>query len=255
MRFQNINQLLRSNQEKIRFCSNRAPIRSKFTNAKKDQRRVKIVEVGPRDGLQNESSILSPETKINFIKKLIDAGCPFIETASFVSPKWVPAMANSPEVMSGLHQWRKESIEEDHGNEKRPVFSVLTPNLKGFNDAMSVGQGAVNEVAIFGAASETFSMKNIGCSIEESLLRFREVTDAARELEIPVRGYVSCVLGCPYEKHIDPSKVAEISARLVEMGCHEISLGDSIGVGTPLATIEMVTKVKVCLKSCHLFSL
>ena len=217
------------------------------------KRQVKIVEVGPRDGLQNESSKLplSPEIKINFIKKLINAGCKFIECGSFVSQKWVPAMANSKDVFSGLHDWRGEMISEEKG--KNVVFSALTPNLRGFEDAMKLGKGAVNEVAIFGAASETFSMKNIGCSIEESITRFKEVTDVAKQLNMPVRGYVSCVLGCPYEKEVNVSKVAEVSERLMELGCHEISLGDTVGVGTPLSTIEMIHEVKVREKSIRIF--
>lgn len=217
------------------------------------KRQVKIVEVGPRDGLQNESSkiLLSPEIKINLIKKLINAGCKFIECGSFVSPKWVPAMANSKDVFSGLHNndWTREKIKSSEEKGKNDVvFSALTPNLRGFEDAMKLGKGAVHEVAIFGAASETFSMKNIGCSIEESIKRFEKVTDAAKEMDIPVRGYVSCVLGCPYEKEVNASKVAEVSERLMELGCHEISLGDTIGVGTPLATIEMIHEVKVSVK-------
>lgn len=229
-------------------------VRNNSTNTtmNKEQRRVKIVEVGPRDGIQNESStnILPSESKITFVKKLIEAGCQFIECGSFVSPKWVPAMANSSDVLSGLHQWRDSSVNE---SDKVTVFSVLTPNLKGFGNAISAGGGSVDEVAIFGAASETFSTKNIGCSIEESLVKFRQVTDAARGLGIPVRGYVSCVLGCPYEKNVDPSKVAEVTGKLIEMGCHEVSLGDTIGVGTPYETIRMINEVKVCFRIFNLF--
>jgi hydroxymethylglutaryl-CoA lyase len=251
-----INRLLRLYQRgqlhSIQRCHTNVHIRyfsSNKVETQEPRRTVKIVEVGPRDGLQNElSTILSPEQKITFVKKLIDAGCKFIECASFVSPKWVPAMGNSAEVMLGLHQWRiKEESFAGNDEKNKTVFSVLTPNLRGFDNAMNVGEGAVDEVAIFGAASETFSMKNIGCSIEESLDRFQEVTDAAKLMNIPVRGYVSCVLGCPYEKNIDPSKVAEVSERLMEMGCHEVSLGDTIGVGTPLATIKMINEVKVSL--------
>ncbi len=223
----------------------------KFYSTNNFNRKVKIVEVGPRDGLQNEASadvntLLSHEVKINLVKKLIKAGCHFIECGSFVSPKWVPAMGNSKEVFRGLHNWRTEGRSKNDGSiDENVVFSALTPNLQGFQDAMDIGKGAVNEVAIFGAASETFSRKNIGCSIEESIDRFQKVTDAAKEMDIPVRGYVSCVLGCPYEKHVNASKVAEVAERLLEMGCHEISLGDTIGVGTPFATIEMINEVKV----------
>ncbi len=207
------------------------------------------MEVGPRDGLQNEasSSKLSPKVKINLVKKLVDAGCKYVECGSFVSPRWVPAMANSSEVFAGLHKWRngEKGSADLHKNGEGAVFSALIPNVRGFQDAMDIGENAVNEVAIFGAASETFSKKNIGCSIEESFVRFQQVTDAAKEMDIPIRGYVSCVLGCPYEKDVQTSKVAEVSERLVELGCHEISLGDTIGVGTPLATIEMINEVKV----------
>jgi len=213
--------------------------------ATKSVRKVKIVEVGPRDGLQNEpSKLLTPQQKIKFVQKLAEAGCQFIECGSFVSPKWVPAMANSSEVLSGLTQWRKDLLNENI-RKTTLTFSVLTPNLKGFNDAISAGGGKVDEIAIFGAASETFSMKNLGCSIEDSLDRFRLVTNAAKEMDIPVRGYVSCVLGCPYEKQVDPSKVAKVAADLVEMGCHEVSLGDTIGVGNPYSTVKMINEVKV----------
>lgn len=212
---------------------------------KEKRRRVKIVEVGPRDGLQNEpTALLSSDQKIRFVQKLVAAGCQHIECGSFVSPKWVPAMANSDEVMSGLNRWRSESLSQ---NIRGTTFSVLTPNLQGFNNAINAGQRAIDEVAVFGAASETFSKKNIGCSIEESLVRFREVTDVASERGIPVRGYISCTLGCPYEKNVDPDRVAEVAGKLIEMGCHEISLGDTIGVGTPLSTIQMINNVKVSL--------
>jgi hydroxymethylglutaryl-CoA lyase len=204
--------------------------------------KVKIVEVGPRDGLQNESKVLASSTKIELIKKLVKAGCTNIETASFVSPKWVPAMADSSEVMMGLKEWRTKQLKDQNRN--ATVFSVLTPNLVGFENAMKVGKGGVDEVAIFGAASETFSKKNIGCSVQESLTRFQDVVDAAKHYDVPVRGYISCVLGCPYEKDIDICNVAKLAEQLVEMGCHEISLGDTIGVGTPDATIRMINEVK-----------
>lgn len=216
-------------------------IRNNSNISANPRRKVKIVEVGPRDGLQNEpSTLLSCGQKITFIQKLIEAGCEFIECGSFVSPKWVPAMADSKDVLIGLNRWRNESKND---NVRNTVFSVLTPNLRGFQDAQDAG--GVDEVAIFGAASETFSQKNIGCSIEESLVRFQQVVYAAKEQNIPIRGYISCTLGCPYEKHVDPSKVSEVADKFMEMGCHEISLGDTIGVGTPLATIQMITNVKV----------
>ncbi|XP_066573352.1 hydroxymethylglutaryl-CoA lyase, mitochondrial isoform X1 [Amia ocellicauda] len=190
--------------------------------------RVKIVEVGPRDGLQNEKTIVPAEVKIRLIDMLSDAGLPVIEATSFVSPKWVPQMADQMEVMQGIH--------------RRPGVSypVLTPNLKGFQAAVKAGAG---EVAIFGAASELFSKKNINCSIEESLQRFEEVTRAAQATGVPVRGYVSCVLGCPYEGKVSPEKVAQVAKRLYSMGCYEISLGDTIGVGTPGSMREMLGAV------------
>ncbi|XP_048780389.1 hydroxymethylglutaryl-CoA lyase, mitochondrial-like isoform X1 [Ostrea edulis] len=189
---------------------------------------VKIVEVGPRDGLQNEKKFVPTETKVEFINKLSEAGLPVIEVTSFVSPKWVPQMADNSEVL--------QSIKRSKGI----TYTALTPNLKGFKDAVSCG---VSEVAIFGAASETFSKKNINCSISESLQRFEEVMKAARELQMPVRGYVSCVLGCPYEKTVSPEKVAQVAKEMFEMGCYEISLGDTIGVGTPGAMKQLIAVV------------
>jgi len=179
---------------------------------------VKIVDVGPRDGLQNEKTIVPTDVKVELINRLSEAGLPVVEAGSFVSPKWVPQMADSAEVMGLIT--RKNGVS----------YPVLTPNLKGFDGAMSV---EAKEVAIFGAASESFSQKNINCSIEESLERFLPVVDAAKKANIKVRGYVSCVVGCPYEGDIDAGKVAEVSAKLFEMGCYEISLGDTVGVGTP----------------------
>ncbi|XP_026116891.1 hydroxymethylglutaryl-CoA lyase, mitochondrial-like [Carassius auratus] len=191
--------------------------------------RVKIVEVGPRDGLQNEKTIVPTEVKIRLIDMLSEAGLPVIEATSFVSPKWVPQMADQEEVMRGLH--KKPGVN----------YPVLTPNLKGFQAAMKAG---AKEVAIFGAASELFSKKNINCSVDESLVRFEEVVRAAKQEGVPVRGYVSCVLGCPYEGKVSPTKVAEVAKRMYSMGCYEISLGDTIGVGTPGAMTEMLDAVK-----------
>ncbi|KAI1894981.1 hypothetical protein AGOR_G00101260 [Albula goreensis] len=190
--------------------------------------RVKIVEVGPRDGLQNEKTIVPAEVKIRLIDMLSEAGLPVIEATSFVSPKWVPQMADQVEVMKGIH--RRPGV----------IYPVLTPNLKGFQAAVKAGAG---EVAIFGAASELFSKKNINCTVEESLQRFEEVTKAAKEAGVPVRGYVSCVLGCPYEGKVSPEKVAQVAKRLYTMGCYEISLGDTIGVGTPGSMYEMLVAV------------
>jgi hydroxymethylglutaryl-CoA lyase len=191
-------------------------------------KRVKIVDVGPRDGLQNEPADITTETKIELVERLADAGLRFIEAGAFVSPKWVPKMADSADVMARI--------------ERRPgvVYSVLTPNLKGFEGAVAA---RADEVAVFGAASEAFSQKNINCSIAESLERFQPVCDAAKAAAIPVRGYISCVLGCPYEGEIAPSAVASVAKTLWDMGCHEISLGDTIGRGTPAKAQAMIAAV------------
>jgi len=190
--------------------------------------KVTIVEVGPRDGLQNEKAVITAQEKITLIEMLADAGCPIVESGSFVSPKWVPQMASSSEVFEGIN--RKEGI----------TYSALTPNMKGFDAAMAVN---ADEVAIFGAASEAFSQKNINCSIDESLTRFQDVVDAAKAKGIKVRGYVSCVVGCPYDGDIAPEKVAEVAEKLYNMGCYEISLGDTIGVGTPASVKAMLQAV------------
>src|SRR5256885_12918430 len=186
---------------------------------------VRIVEVGPRDGLQNEPGEVPTDVKIQLIERLADAGLPAVEATAFVSPKWVPQMADHAEVLERVR--------------RRPGVSypVLTPNLKGFEAARAAG---ATEVAVFGAASEAFSRKNINCSIAESLERFRPVAEAAREAGIKVRGYVSCVLGCPYEGEVAPERVAAVAAALFEMGCYEVSLGDTIGVGTPGQTNAMI---------------
>jgi hydroxymethylglutaryl-CoA lyase len=189
---------------------------------------VKIVEVGPRDGLQNEKLQISAEDKIALIEKLADAGVSYIESGSFVSPKWVPQMATSSEVFKGIK--RKIGV----------TYAALTPNMKGFEAAMAVN---ANEVAIFGAASEAFSQKNINCSIDESLQRFESIMQAAKAADIRVRGYVSCVVGCPYDGDIAAEKVAEVAEKLYKMGCYEISLGDTIGVGTPASVRKMLQAV------------
>jgi hydroxymethylglutaryl-CoA lyase len=193
--------------------------------------KVRMVEVGPRDGLQNEAQILSAAVKIALIDKLAATGLPVVEATSFVSAKWVPQMADGAEVMAGIA--------------RRPgtSYPVLVPNLRGFEAAMAAG---AQEVAVFAAASESFSQRNINCSIAESLARFAPVMSAARAAGVKVRGYVSCVLGCPYEGPVAAAKVAEVAHRLAEMGCYEISLGDTIGVGTPgkaAAMIETVARV------------
>ncbi len=189
---------------------------------------VRIVEVGPRDGLQNEPGTLTTETKLELIHRLADAGLPTVEATAFVSPKWVPQMADHDTVLRAIR--RKPGVN----------YPVLTPNMKGFEAAADAG---AEEVAVFGAASESFSKKNINCSIDESLERFRPVVEAARARDIRVRGYVSCVLGCPYEGDIDPATVAHVANALYAMGCYEISLGDTIGTGTPLKAQRMVEAV------------
>ncbi|MFT5278136.1 MAG: hydroxymethylglutaryl-CoA lyase [Glaciecola sp.] len=191
---------------------------------------VQIVEVGPRDGLQNEKTSLSAQDKITFINQLSQVGCKRIEAGSFVSPKWVPQMASSDEVMRTIERV------------KDVRYSALTPNMKGLELAM---QANTQEVAVFGAASQSFSQKNINCSIEESLERFLPVVEHAKNHNIPVRGYVSCVLGCPYEGDIAVEDVKNVSKALLDMGCYEISLGDTIGVGTPIKTRALI---EACLE-------
>ncbi|MDD2735522.1 MAG: hydroxymethylglutaryl-CoA lyase [Desulfuromonadaceae bacterium] len=191
-------------------------------------KKVKIVEVGPRDGLQNEKTIVPFEVKIELINRLTDTGLTVIEATSFVSPKWVPQMADNAKVMTWISR----------GGGVR--YPVLVPNLKGFEAAMAV---RAEEVSIFASASETFSQKNLNCSIEGSLARFSEVIEAAKGRNVPVRGYVSCALGCPYEGRIPPAAVAQLAARLAELGCYEISLGDTIGVGTPAEAQSMIDGV------------
>ncbi len=180
-------------------------------------KRVRIVEVGPRDGLQNESQPVAAASRVELIDHLAAAGLGHIEAGSFVSPKWVPQMAHSDAVFAGIT--RVEGV----------VYSALTPNLKGFELAAAAG---VDEVAVFAAASESFSQKNINCSIAESLQRFAPVVAAAQQVGIRVRGYVSCVVGCPYEGDISPIAVASVTQALLDQGCYEVSLGDTIGVGT-----------------------
>ncbi len=187
--------------------------------------RVRIVEVGPRDGLQNEKGEVPTALKLELIERLADAGLQAIEATAFVSPKWIPQMADHTEVLERIR--RKAGVS----------YPVLTPNLKGFEAARAAG---ATEVAVFGAASEAFSKKNINCSISESLDRFRPVVERALKEKIKVRGYVSCVLGCPYEGDIKPQKVAQVAAALYDMGCYEVSLGDTIGVGTPKKTQAMI---------------
>src|SRR5262245_19125406 len=190
--------------------------------------KVNLVEVGPRDGLQNEPGEVPTEVKLELIERLAAAGLASVEATAFVSPKWVPQIADHTEVLERIR--------------RRPGLSypVLTPNLKGFEAARAAG---ATEVAVFGAASEAFSQKNINCSIAESLDRFRPVVVEAKKHGIKVRGYVSCVLGCPYQGEVKPAAVAEVAGALYDMGCYEVSLGDTIGVGTP-------GKAKAMIEAC-----
>ncbi len=191
---------------------------------------VRIVEMGPRDGLQNEKRLVPTDTKVELVRRLEGAGLKAIETTSFVSPKWVPQMGDNTEVLRRVLAQAAAGV----------AYPVLTPNLKGFEAALAAG---ATEVAVFGAASESFSQKNINCSIAESLERFRPLTAAALAAGVKVRGYVSCVVGCPYEGAVAPQKVAEVAATLLEMGCYEVSLGDTIGVGNPASVSRMLEAV------------
>ncbi len=189
---------------------------------------VRVVEVGPRDGLQNEATAVPVETRVAFIEALADAGLSAIEAGSFVSPRWVPQMAGTAEVLARLR--------------RRPGVSypVLVPNMQGLEAAAAAG---VDEIAVFGAASESFSRRNINCSIAESLERFRPVCEAALSAGMRVRGYLSCALGCPYEGKVPVSTVTGVAAELAAMGCYEVSLSDTIGVGTPLKARAMLEAV------------
>jgi len=191
-------------------------------------RRVCVVEVGPRDGLQNEKTSVPTEVKVGLIDRLTDAGLPAIEAASFVSPKWVPQMADAGEVMTAIR--KKPGVR----------YPVLTPNMKGFEAALAAG---CDEIAVFVAATEAFSRKNINCSIAESLERAKPVTDAARAHGVRVRGYISCVLGCPYEGEVAPERVRDVAAALKRLGCHDVSLGDTIGTGTVGKTQKLISTV------------
>ena len=187
---------------------------------------VKIFEVGPRDGLQNEKRLIKTADKIKLVDMLTDCGCSHIETSSFVSPKWVPQMADAAEVFAGISK------------RTSTVYSALTPNLMGFEAAAAAG---ADEVAVFGSASEGFSQKNINCSIDESISRFTEVVEAALSKKFKVRGYVSCVTDCPYDGATPPDKVVQVALKLLELGCYEISLGDTIGAATPETTDLLIS--------------
>lgn len=189
---------------------------------------VKIVEVGARDGLQNEKKAVPAATKIELIDRLAQAGIGTIEVTSFVSPKWIPQLADAEEVFTGIA--RRTGVS----------YPVLVPNEKGMQRALAAG---VKEIAIFSAASESFNQRNINAGVAESIARFEPVMALAQEHGIRVRGYVSCVLGCPYEGEIAPAAVANVAVKLADIGCYEISLGDTIGVGTPLKAQRMLSKV------------
>lgn len=191
-------------------------------------KRVKMVEVSPRDGLQNEPALVPAEVKIGLINRLSASGLRVIEATSFVSLKWVPQLADNAQVMAGIVRCPGVS------------YPVLVPGMQGFEAAVAAG---ADEIAVFGAASEAFSRRNINCSIAESLERFAPVLEAARRRNIKVRGYVSCVLGCPYQGDVAPEAVAELARQLLELGCYEISLGDTIGVGTPGKAQAMIKVV------------
>ena len=189
--------------------------------------KISIFEVGPRDGLQNIKNEIPINRKIELIDILSTTGIKKIECGSFVSAKWVPQMRGTDQIFQEI--FRKDGVK----------YTALTPNLKGFENAMNV---KVDEIAVFAAASETFSQKNVNCSIAESLERFEDIFKKARQKKIPVRGYVSCIVECPYEGKVKPEKVLEVTSRLLEMGCYEVSLGDTIGKGTP-KTVDALLKV------------
>jgi len=189
---------------------------------------VRIVEVGPRDGLQNEKQLVPTAVKIELIERLADTGLPAVEATSFVSPRWIPQLADAEDVLGGLH--RRTGTD----------YPVLVPNLAGLERAIAAG---AREVAVFTAASEAFNRKNINAGIDESFERIRAVTDRAGSAGLKVRGYVSCVLGCPYQGDVDAAEVARVAERLVEAGCYEVSLGDTIGMGTPTQARALVRRV------------
>jgi len=191
--------------------------------------RIEIMEVGPRDGLQNETAVVTTETKVELVKRLADAGMTQIETGSFVSPKWVPQMAGTDEVLASVASRQGVS------------FPVLVPNMRGYKSAKAAG---AQVVAVFISASEAFSHRNINCSVSDSLLRCREVLEAANADQIKVRGYVSNVLGCPYEGKIASSQVIKLTQELLGMGCYEVSLCDTIGVGTPREARSLINDLK-----------
>lgn len=199
--------------------------------------KIRIVDVGARDGLQNEKKPLSVETKVAFINMLTEAGLQTIEAGAFVSPKWVPQMADTDKVLAAIH--KRDGVS----------YPVLVPNEKGMQAALDAG---ATEVAVFAAASESFSLKNINCTINDSLLRFEPVMKMAAAANVKVRGYVSCVLGCPYEGEITPDAVLPVARAMRDMGCYEISLGDTIGTGTPVKTEKLLAAILPHIGTGHL---
>ncbi|NKB76303.1 MAG: hydroxymethylglutaryl-CoA lyase [Gammaproteobacteria bacterium] len=208
-----------------------------FTPSDYLPKKVKIVEVGPRDGLQNETHSLSVTTRLALINRLANAGLKHIEAGSFVHPKWVPQMADSDQVIKALLKPSKFHTQADPTEVHYPV---LVPNLQGLQGAL---QSGAEEVAVFAAASESFTQKNINCSIEESIERFRWVIDSALQEGVKVRGYISCVMDCPYEGPVSTPKVIELASKLHAMGCYEISLGDTIGTGTPNRVTHLIERL------------
>jgi isopropylmalate/homocitrate/citramalate synthase len=224
--------LLRLLPPRSRPCSrplSAQPYRILPTNSRALEKGVKIVEVGPRDGLQNEPGLVSAQVKLDLVRKLAKAGLPVIEATAFVNATKVPQMADAMELMSSASEW-KRSASTPALRSNMPVLQALVPNLLGLERAKASG---ADEVSVFTAASEAFAKRNINCSIRESVERFRPVLEAAREANMPVRGYVSCAMGCPYEGKVASSTVAAVAEQLFELGCYEVSIADTIGVGTP----------------------
>lgn len=201
---------------------------------------VKVVEVGPRDGLQNEKNIVPTQIKVDFVNRLSETGLKSIEVTSFVSPKWVPQMADNVQVFQSIEKKAHVS------------YPVLVPNLKGLENALQVG---VREIAIFGAASETFSRKNTNCSIDESIRNFTAVIEEAKKNNVKIRGYVSCIVGCPYEGETKPKIVANLAALMLQLGCYEVSLGDTIGVGSPTKMKKLLHELKYISNDMNEFAI
>ena len=191
--------------------------------------KVTLVEVGPRDGLQNIVQHLSAATRVDFINLLSAAGLRYIEVGSFVSPKKVPQMQNSGQVLNQIHRT------------KNCAYLALTPNMQGLDAAIAAG---ADHIAVFGSASNTFTQKNIGCNVQESLSRFQNIIQKAKQHNIQIRGYLSCVLGCPYEGDVPYEKTAQLAKQLIDMGCYEVSMGDTIGIGTPDQVVRLLDSIR-----------